>query len=82
MNTVLFAVLAPVMMNRAVLASGSSSAADLSTFFNLATSALTWLITSFGTILNFMLANPICFVWLVFSIIGTAFVFLRSTIGG
>lgn len=81
MNLVVFTGFAPMLMNRAVLAASTTNA-DLSTFFSLATSALTWLITSFSSILNFMLANPICFVWLVFSIIGTAFVFLRSTIGG
>lgn len=67
---------------QAVLATEASSTADLTTFFGFATSALTWLITTFGTILNFMLANPICFVGLIFSLIGLAFVYLRSTIGG
>lgn len=64
-----------------VLASSSTNA-DISTFLGYATSILTWLITSFGSILTFMLANPICFVWLIISIIGAAFVFLRRTIGG
>lgn len=65
-----------------VLLESSSSTADLTTFFGFGTSALTWIITCFGTILNFMIANPICFIGLIFSLIGTAFVYLRSTIGG
>lgn len=74
-------VAAPAVMGApAVLAAESS--ADLTTFFGFGTSALTWLITCFGTVLNFMLANPICFIGLIFSLIGTAFVYLRATIGG
>lgn len=65
-----------------ILASGSGTAADLTTFFGFGTSALTWIISCFTTILNFMLANPIAFIGLIFSLIGTAFVYLRSTIGG
>lgn len=65
-----------------ILASASSTSADLTTFFGFGTSALTWLITCFTTILNFMLTNPICFIGLIFSLIGTAFVYLRSTMGG
>lgn len=65
-----------------LVAQSSAPAADLTTFFGFGTSALTWIISCFTTILNFMLANPICFVGLVFSLIGTAFVYLRSTIGG
>lgn len=56
--------------------------ADISTFLELGTSVVTWLITTFGSILTFMLANPICFLGLILSIVGTAFVYLRSTIGG
>ena len=60
----------------------STQTADISTFLELGTSVVTWLITTFGSILTFMLANPICFLGLILSIVGTAFVYLRSTIGG
>ena len=60
----------------------STQTADISTFLELGTSVVTWLITTFGSILTFMLANPICFLGLIMSIVGTAFVYLRSTIGG
>lgn len=60
----------------------AAAAADISTFTGYASSVLTWIISSFSTILTFMLANPICFVWLIVSLIGVAFVFLRRTIGG
>lgn len=54
----------------------------LELFTGYATDVLTWMITSFGSIITFMLANPICFVWLIVSLIGAVFVFLRKTIGG
>lgn len=60
----------------------STQTADISTFLEMGTSVVTWLITTFGSILTFMLANPICFLGLILSIVGTAFVYLRSTIGG
>lgn len=60
----------------------SSTSADISTFTGFATSVLTWLITSFGSLLTFMLANPICFVGLILSLIGSACVYLRAIIGG
>lgn len=60
----------------------AAATADISTFTGYASSVLTWIISSFSTILAFMLANPICFVWLIVSLIGVAFVFLRRTIGG
>lgn len=69
-------------MGGMILASSGGTAADLATFFGFGTSTLTWLISCFTTILNFMLANPICFVGLIFTLIGTAFVYLRSTVGG
>lgn len=65
-----------------ILAQAATSAADLSTFTEWGTSVLSWIISSFGTVLQFMLANPICFVWLIVSLIGVVFVFLRRTIGG
>lgn len=60
----------------------ATSTADVSTFLELGTSVVTWLLTQFGAILTFMLANPICFLGLIMTIVGTAFVYLRSTIGG
>lgn len=60
----------------------AATAADISTFTTWGTSILTWIISSFSSVLAFMLANPICFVWLIVSLIGVVFVFLRRTIGG
>lgn len=60
----------------------TAATADVSTFLELGTSVVTWLLTTFGSILTFMLANPICFLGLIMTIVGTAFVYLRSTIGG
>ncbi|AXF52536.1 MAG: hypothetical protein [Inoviridae sp.] len=65
-----------------MLLAASSSSADIATFTGFATSVLTWLITTFGTILNFMLANPICFVGLIVGLIVTAIGTLRHVIGG
>lgn len=62
-------------------ASGASSA-DLSTFTGFATTILSWMITTFGTILNFMLSNPICFVGLIVGLIVTVIGTLRHIIGG
>ena len=60
----------------------TTPSADITTFTGYATSVLTWIISSFTSVLTFMLANPICFVWLIVSLIGVVFVFLRRTIGG
>lgn len=60
----------------------AASGATIDTFTGYGTSVLTWLISCFTSILSFMLSNPICFIWLIVSLIGTAFVFLRRTIGG
>lgn len=65
-----------------MLLASASSSADIATFTGFATSVLTWLITTFGTILNFMLANPICFVGLIVGLIVTAIGTLRHVIGG
>lgn len=70
------------LLGASTLLLNSSTGADISTFTDLGTSLLGWLITSFTTVLTFMLANPICFVWLIVSLIGVVFVFLRRTIGG
>lgn len=60
----------------------ASTNADIGTFTNFGTQLLTWLITTFTTILNFMLANPICFVGLVMVLIVAAIGTLRHIIGG
>lgn len=60
----------------------TSSSADIGTFTQFGTTLLTWLITTFGTILNFMLANPICFVGLAMMLIVAAIGTLRHIIGG
>lgn len=68
--------------HRYIMMSSSGQTADIATFTNLATSLLTWFITTFGTVLNFMLANPICFVGLVMMMIVAAIGMLRHIIGG
>lgn len=60
----------------------TASGATIDTFTGFGTTVLTWMITSFTSILTWMLANPIVFIWLVISLIGVVFVFLRRTIGG
>lgn len=64
-----------------LLASGST-AADINTFTGYATSILGWFITSFKTILAFMLENPICFVGLIMALVVSAIGMLRHIIGG
>lgn len=70
-----------MVMFPAIMASTNTSA-DITTFTTFATSLLTWLITTFGTVLNFMLANPICFVALIMTLIIAAIGTLRHLIGG
>ena len=60
----------------------ANSNADISTFTTFATQLLTWLVTTFQTVLNFMIANPICFVGLVMVLIVAAIGTLRHLIGG
>lgn len=60
----------------------ASPSADLDTFTGFATEILSWMITTFGTILNFMLKNPICFVGLIVALIVTVIGTLRHIIGG
>ena len=62
--------------------SGSTAAADIQTFTGYATSIVTWLVSTFNSILQFMLANPICFIGLVVSLVVTAIGTLRHVIGG
>ena len=65
-----------------MLLAASTPSADIGTFTGFATQILTWLITTFGTVLNFMLANPICFVGLIVALIVTAIGTLRHVFGG
>lgn len=60
----------------------STPSADFSTFTGFATELLTWLVTTFTTVLNWMLAHPIAFVGLVMSLIVAAIGTLRHIIGG
>lgn len=60
----------------------AAAGADITTFTGFATSILSWFITSFTSILTFMLANPICFVGLVMSLVVAAIGTLRHVIGG
>lgn len=64
------------------IVAAATSSADIGTFTGFATSILTWLVTTFGTVLDFMIANPICFVGLILSLIVTAIGTLRHIIGG
>lgn len=66
----------------ALLASGATTAADINTFTGYATAILTWFITSFKSILTFMLENPICFVGLIMAMVVAAIGTLRHIIGG
>lgn len=59
----------------------AATGATIDTFTGFGTSILTWFITCFTSIITWMLANPISFVWLVVSLIGAAFVFLQRTLG-
>lgn len=69
-----------IFLMPSILATGT--AGDLSTFTGFATEILTWLVTTFSTILSFMLANPICFVGLIVGLVVTAIGTLRHLIGG
>lgn len=60
----------------------TTPAADITTFTGFATSLLQWLITTFGTIISFLLENPICLVGLVMSLVVAAIGTLRHLIGG
>lgn len=50
----------------------TSTAGNLSNFTTLGTELLTWLVTTMGTILNFLLANPIALVSIIFGLIVAA----------
>lgn len=53
---------------------------QLDTFLGYATSILTWMLTSFGSIITFFVANPALFVWFILAIVGAAFVYFRKMI--
>lgn len=60
-----------------ILATGST-AFQLDTILSSATSVLTWMLTSLGSILTFFVNNPGLLVWLVASVCGLAFVYFRK----
>lgn len=66
----------------AIMANSGSTAADITTFTSWATSLVTWLVTTMGTFLDFLLAHPIALVGLVLSLVVTAAGMLRRMIGG
>lgn len=65
-----------------ILLTTATGAADISTFLEFGTSVLTWMLSSFGSIVTFLMTNPIAVIGIIISLIGTCFVYLRSTIGG
>lgn len=58
----------------------SSGGLQLNTITEAGTALLTWMITSFGAIFAFFLANPGLFLWLVMSLVGTVLVYFRKLI--
>lgn len=58
------------------------TAGDLTTFTQFATQVLTWFITSMGTVLSFLLANPIALwsiiVGMIVAVIGMIFNILHG----
>lgn len=62
-----------VFLVPAIVMSGSTpSTGDLSTFTGFADALLSWLVTTMGTILEFLLAHPIALVSIVLSLIVAA----------
>lgn len=61
-------------MGMMFLATGTTAAGTLANFLSSATEMLTWIITSIGSILNFMFTNTACLiglcVWLCVAAIG------------
>lgn len=51
---------------------------DLTTLLGWGTSVLQWFITSMTTIFGFFMAHPALFIWMIVSLIGAAFIFLRK----
>lgn len=60
-----------------MLLTGGSSF-TLETLTQSATSVLSWFIDSMESILGFMLANPALLIWIIVSLIGAAFIFIRK----
>lgn len=54
----------------------------ISTITTLGTSLVTWFVSTWSTIITFMLNNPICFVGLVVWLIVAAIGIVRRVIGG
>lgn len=78
METMLYGfwfVLGSVGLGPMALASGGASSATVDGFIQVATSVLTWFMTSMQTIVNFIFDNPAMLVglgvWLVIAAIGT-----------
>lgn len=58
----------------------SATGYQLETLTNAATSVLTWLLSSFGSIIGFMLENPALLVTFILGLVGTALVYFRNLI--
>lgn len=63
-------------MNGILLTGGT--AFQLETILESATSVLTWMLSSLGSILTFFVNNPGLLIWLVASVCGLAFVYFRK----
>lgn len=59
-------------MNIFTYALSSSSAGDLSSILASATQLLTWFISSMGSILTFIIDNPVCLILFLILIVGSA----------
>ncbi len=59
-----------------LLASGGGSTPDISTFLDGVTKLLTWTLQSITSIVNWILSNPLAFVYLGMFIVGFAAAFL------
>lgn len=55
-----------------MLLSGSSTAGSLSNILESATALLSWFVTSMKTILDFIVANPVCLLLFLILIVGSA----------
>lgn len=53
----------------------------LSTLTDAATAVLTWLVTTWGTIINFLLQNPVAFIGLIMWLIVAAIGIVRRFLG-
>ena len=61
-----------------IMLTGDTTAFQLDTILQSATTVLTWMLTSLGSILTFFVNNPGLLVWLVASVCGLAFVYFRK----